>query len=68
MAKSKVKEEVAIEEVAVQVNEAPVWQGHPSRDLRVEGMVWNPFIGKYVWPSTEEPATEEASTEEPIAE
>lgn len=69
MAKAK-KEEVAIEEVVVQeVVVNPLTQGLPSRDFRMEGMVWNPFIGKYVWPSTEEPVADEVqTTEEPITE
>lgn len=70
MAKAKPQvEEVVVEEV---VNETPVWQGHPSRDLKAEGMIWDSRLGTHVWPTKEVPAeeapVEEAAEEAPVEE
>ena len=65
MAKAKAKE-VAVEEVEVVANET-TWQGHPSRDLKQEGMVWNPVLGMYAYPAVEE-VIDEAPVDEAPAE
>ena len=63
MAKAKAQvEEVVAQEV---VNETPVWQGHPSRDLKADGMVWDSQLGTYVWPTVEAPVDEAPVDETP---
>jgi hypothetical protein len=60
MAKAKVEEVVAEEVVVAQevVNETPVWEGHPSRDLKADGMVWDSQLGMYVRPTVDETPAE----------